>query len=125
MERFYNLPSVKTLKGLSTARAVDIRKILECESHTEMASLMDSLEIRHRLQAMWMSKNITFARLMAADVILQTSGVESIAAGRNRKSPAIWYCNAGDTYRQTLMYVDGKGYKVGCWGGIVERGNYE
>jgi hypothetical protein len=54
---------------------------------------------------------------------LQTYGVEYIARGSNAKSPAIEYCNAGDTYTPTLMFVRGN-YVVGCWGDIVERGNY-
>jgi hypothetical protein len=65
------------------------------------------------------------AKLSIADEILGTCGVEYIPAGRNAKSPAIEYCNAGDTYAATLMYVSGKGYRVGCWGDIVERGNYD
>ena len=49
--------------------------------------------------------------------------MEYIRAGRGRRSPAIGYCNAGDTYAPTLLRVDGA-YRVGDWGSIVERGNY-
>lgn len=59
-----------------------------------------------------------------ADEIMGTFGVEYIEHGRNAKSPVIEYCNAGDTYATTLLYVNGR-YRVGCWGDIVERGNYE
>lgn len=58
------------------------------------------------------------------DEILGTHGVEYISQGRNAKSPAITYCNTGDTYGTTILYVNGR-YRVGCWGDIVERGNYE
>lgn len=57
-------------------------------------------------------------------VDLGTFGVEHIAAGSNAKSPAIDYLNTGDSYDLTLLYVRGR-FRVGCWGDIVERGNYE
>ena len=53
-----------------------------------------------------------------------TFGVERIAKGHNQRSPAIEYLNAGDTYATTLLYVRGR-FRVGCWGDIVERGNYD
>jgi hypothetical protein len=64
------------------------------------------------------------AKLSIASEITECHGVEYIEAGSNRKSPAIEYVNAGDTYSATLMYVSGRGYVVGDWGTIVERGNY-
>lgn len=53
-----------------------------------------------------------------------TFGVEHINAGTNAKSPAIDYLNTGDSYDLTLLYIRGR-FRVGCWGYIVERGNYE
>ena len=55
---------------------------------------------------------------------LGTFGVEGIQQGHNRRSPAIDYLNAGDTYTTTLMYVRGR-FVVGDWGSIVERGAYD
>jgi hypothetical protein len=55
---------------------------------------------------------------------LGTFGVEYIPEGHNKRSPAIDYLNAGDTYETTLLYVRGR-FSVGCWGDIVERGNYD
>lgn len=63
-------------------------------------------------------------RLQRIDKILGTSGVEYIPAGHNSKSPAFYYCNAGDTYATTIMKVNGR-FRIGCWGDIVERGNYD
>lgn len=54
---------------------------------------------------------------------LGTFGVEYIPAGSNKRSPAITYLNTGDCYDLTLMYVNGR-FRLGCWGDIVERGNY-
>lgn len=64
-------------------------------------------------------------RMAAIDKVLRTSGVEYIAPGRGKRSPAIYYCNAGDTYAVTVLMVRGR-FRVGCWGDIVEeRGNYD
>ncbi len=41
------------------------------------------------------------------DGLLQTHGVEYIPQGRNQRSPAIEYCNAGDPYATTILYVNG------------------
>ena len=59
----------------------------------------------------------------AVNRMLDGFGDEYIASGRNAKSPSIHYINLGDTYRTTLMFVRGR-WVVGCWGDIVERGNY-
>jgi len=61
--------------------------------------------------------------LAAIDAILNGCGVERIEQGSNRRSPAIDYVNMGDTYDTTVMVVRGR-FRVGCWGDIVERGNY-
>jgi hypothetical protein len=63
-------------------------------------------------------------RLQRIDKILGTSGVEYIPAGHNATSPAIYYCNAGDTYATTILKVNGR-FRIGCWGDIVERGSYD
>lgn len=54
---------------------------------------------------------------------LGTFGVEYTPAGSNRRSPAITYLNAGDTYESTILYIRGR-FRVGTWGDVVERGNY-
>lgn len=59
----------------------------------------------------------------AARPDLGTFGVEHIEKGSNQRSPAIEYLNSGDAYTETLLYVRGR-FVVGCWGDIVERGNY-
>jgi len=64
-----------------------------------------------------------YSRMAAIDVILGTFGVEYQERGSNAKSPAFYYCNAGDAYARTILGVNGR-FCVGCWGDIVERGNY-
>lgn len=56
---------------------------------------------------------------------ISTHGVERIDRGEGSKSPSILYLNTGDSYTQTLMYISGRGFRVGCWGDIVERGKYK
>lgn len=63
-------------------------------------------------------------RLGAVNELLGFYGVEHISHGRNSKSPAIDYCNIGDPYNTTILLVNGQ-FRIGCWGDIVERGNYE
>jgi hypothetical protein len=65
-----------------------------------------------------------YSRMAAIDTVLGTFGVEYVAAGHNSKSPAFSYCNTGDTYDVTVLKVRGH-FRVGCWGDIVERGNYD
>jgi hypothetical protein len=56
--------------------------------------------------------------------IIDAYGVEYIPQGKNKRSPAITYVNMGDTYDWTVLMVNGR-FRIGAWGDIVERGNYE
>lgn len=96
------LPSVKTLMSIGITRdtAKAIRAILERESVPR------------------------YALMLCSELLTAAYGVEHIAKGHNAKSPAIAYCNMGDTYTTTLMLVRGN-FRVRCWGDIVERGNYD
>lgn len=51
-------------------------------------------------------------------------GIESIPKGHNSRSPEILYVNMGDAYAETILYVNGR-FQLGCWGNIVEQGNYD
>ena len=53
-----------------------------------------------------------------------TFGVEHIPHGKNKKSPEITYLNTGETFGLTILFVNGQ-YRLGAWGDIVERGNYD
>lgn len=54
---------------------------------------------------------------------LSTFGVEGMQEGNNQRSPGFDYLNTGDSYELTIMYIRGR-FRIGCWGDIVERGNY-
>jgi hypothetical protein len=53
------------------------------------------------------------------DRILRTFGVEFLGIHR-RTRESVYYCNAGDTYACTVLFV-GPRLRVGCWGDLVER----
>ena len=97
-------PSIKTLMQIKDVTREDAKKI--------RAIMQGSGKVNGE------------TRMERIDTILHTCGVEYIPAGRNLKSPAIYYCNGGDTYDTTILKVNGQ-FRVGCWGDIVERGNYE
>jgi len=95
-------PSVKTLTAaFGKEKAVKIRAIMEGPYAVDGVSRMERI-----------------------DEVLGTFGVECIPEGNNSKSPQIVYCNTGDTYGTTVMRVGGV-FRVGCWGDIVEKGNYD
>lgn len=119
-----NLPSIKTLKTITPDRAKELRSVLEITKRSDLETLLATGKYP-ATDAYTGPCSITKIKLSIADEILGTCGVEYIYAGHNAKSPAIEYCNTGDSYAWTLMYVSGKGYRVGCWGDIVERGNYD
>lgn len=55
--------------------------------------------------------------------IIQAYGVEEIPPGTGARSPGIMYCNKGDPYDTTVMWVRGR-FVVGDWGSYVEKGSY-
>ena len=120
------LPSVRTLRTICPDRAPELRRVLEADRAALLAML--AYPTSYRVTAQWVgacyhAPATADIRLAIADEILGTHGVESIPAGRNRRSPAIEYCNAGDPYIPTLLRVNGS-YRVGDWGSITERGDY-
>lgn len=62
----------------------------------------------------------TFAKI---SLLLNANGVESIPKGKNLRSPEITYVDKGDSYDETLMFINGR-FRLGCWGAYVEQGNY-
>lgn len=104
-------PSTKALKAafpkLSDEDAKRIRTVIELATDSYFSPTLRPGQAMNRI-----------------DSILGTHGVEHIPAGHNSKSPAITYCNTGDTYGTTVMLINGR-FRIGCWGDIVERGNYD
>ncbi len=64
-----------------------------------------------------------YSRMDRLNAVLGTHGVEYVPSGAGAKSPAFYYCNAGDTYSTTILKVNGR-FRVGTFGDLVEHGNY-
>jgi hypothetical protein len=111
-----NLPSVKTLELLTTRYTGGLNDPRSDQSARDRAKLIRAVLENSALKRC--------EKLEEVSGILNLHGHEYIDAGKGQKSPAIEYVNSGDTYKVTLLYVHGRGFKVGCWGDIIERGNY-
>ena len=95
-----------------------IKKLCQIKDVT----VADAKEIRAIMQ--WpVASKFEETRMDLIDRVLRTHGVEFIQGNGTEGSPDILYCNAGDTYAITVLKVRGR-FIVGCWGDIVERGNY-
>lgn len=123
------LPSIKTLDTITGDRDASklIRKVLECTTRESLETMLESGKFP--VTNAWYRQcyhplSFQTAKLSMASEHIGGYGVEYISRGRNQKSPAIEYVNTGDYYTATLMAVRGH-YRVGCWGDIVERGNYD
>lgn len=123
------LPSVQTLSKI-TSYPKELREVLELGSLAALQALLDDVDrpVKFPKTNQWIASCYHYPKfhelkMSMADELCETCGVEYIAHGKGSKSPAIEYCNAGDTYAITLLYVQGT-YRVGCWGDYVERGNY-
>lgn len=126
-------PSIKTLQTICDSReqATKLRRIID---HTLVipssydGDFLESIRSQYPVTQAWLRSCYHWPsrhhiRMTLADECLKTCGVEYIPAGTGSKSPVIEYCNTGDPYASTLIFVRGR-YRVGCWGDIVERGNY-
>lgn len=127
-----NRPSVKTLSAIAGDRAKELRAVLEIIHRCDLETLLERTDnevLRYPVTRTWYRSrhhpmDFTRAKMSIASEIIGGCGVEGIDAGKGVRSPRVEYVNMGDAYTRTLLYVYGKGYRVGCWGGIVERGDY-
>lgn len=127
-----NLPSIKTLSAafpeLSREHVAALRAIMRgtapkiCKGcGKDLPS--DDAERTDQICSYFHDGNCRYSRMAQLDKVLGGFGVEYIARGTNAKSPAICYVNMGDPYLTTILKINGR-FRVGCWGDIVERGNY-
>lgn len=121
------IPSVKTLQSafphLPTEHTALLRAIMRGTAPKICKSCKADMP-SDRLCGYFHDGQHRYSRMTRIDAVLGTYGVEYIPAGNNTKSPAIHYCNAGDPYATTILKVNGH-FRVGCWGDLVERGNYK
>lgn len=121
-----NYPSINALRAIAGERAGELRAVLESNRAT-LESMLDSG--KYPTTASWYAGcfnplPLNTVKLSMASEITGDCGVEYIPAGKGSKSPSIEYVNTGDPYRATIMWTRGR-YRVGCWGDVVERGNYQ
>jgi hypothetical protein len=96
---------------VTNRRCASVKALMEIKDVTRE----DALRIRH----VWRTINERHYAARAIDAILRTHGVEYL--GRHKRShESVSYCNAGDTYATTVVFV-GPVMHVGCWGDLVER----
>lgn len=143
-----NLPSVKHMMdvlSIDRTTAKKVRAIMEgsprtkhgtcgtCETEQELVAIRrDTQEYicpdcakKHATRSMYQYESQGGeTRLERIDVVLGNCGVEYIPEGRNSRSPAIYYSNTGDSYGMTVMRIN-NAFKLGAWGDIVERGDYD
>jgi hypothetical protein len=119
------IPSVKSLKIIAGDKAPQLRKLLEVKNAGKLHASMDDFpDTAKWLNSCYNPPSFHDLKMSMANELLGTYGVEHIPHGKNKRSPSFEYCNAGDTYASTLLFVNGS-YRVGSWGDIVERGNYD
>ena len=122
------LPSIKTIRDrierpyrLPDGTAEAIRAILECKTVEAVCAINGAAS--RMFGACYYRPSLQSVKLEAINDLMDAYGVEFIAAGSNKRSPSIEYVNVGETYLDTVLWTRGR-YIVGCWGDIVERGNY-
>lgn len=122
------LPSIKTISDrierpyrLPAGTAEAIRAILECTSVEAVCEISPAAS--RMFSACYHRPTLQLVKLEAINELMDGHGIEYIPAGSNKRSPSIEYVNVGETYLETIMWTRGR-YVVGCWGDIVERGNY-
>jgi len=108
------------IQGIEPDKAKELRELLERKRKTRDYASVQSWESHCYNPPTYLER-----MMRAANEIIGGYGVEYIPKGNNAKSPAIEYVNLGDTYDTTLLLIDGDKIRVGCWGDIVERGNYD
>lgn len=93
--------------------AASIKNLMQIKDVTEE----DAEAIRALWRDVWENPCLAQAR-DRIDAILRTSGVEWLGVHK-RLGKSIYYCNAGDTYATTVLFIGGR-LLVGCWGDLVE-----
>jgi len=112
------IPSIKTLMNLRDFTNQPITR----DQAKSIRGIMERAVTRAEKHLLYPHSSHRGA-LAAINAVLNGCGVERIEPGNNNRSPAIDYVNMGDTYDTTVMIVRGR-FRVGCWGDIVDRGNY-
>jgi hypothetical protein len=113
-----NKPSVKVLESAFPTKGRTLRRLL-----TNEQAVREHYAAIHRVNDCYHDPSLADLRMTAINAEIECFGVEYVQ-GRGA-SMSFEYCNTGDAYGTTIIrFSDGR-YRVGDWGTIVERGNYE
>lgn len=110
-----NAPSIKRLcefKDVTPELAKRIRYLWKEASRKEILSVLAPLKL-HYYPTTWRG------RMMAINLVAEYYGVEYL--GRNKNGEGVYYLNAGDTYTDTIMFINSR-MILSSWGQLVESG---
>lgn len=100
------------MRRLPIRRAASVKALMTIKDVTE--------EDAKAIRRIWHTEASRPLARSKIDKILSTHGVEYL--GRNKRTnDEVYYCNAGDTYSTTVLFI-GSHLRVGCWGDLIERG---
>lgn len=117
-----NIPSVKTLEAAFPTKGKVLRHLLQ-----------SSVAVREHPAAMALEQQsynphaLSHLRMTALNAELETFGVEHChhtSADVHCVDRCFDYLNTGDAYGTTIIRFEDGRYRVGDWGTVVERGNY-
>lgn len=120
------IPSIKTLTQLFDPRhhedprkqAIKLRRLLDGRDEPEEVSPACAAWVRQCYHRPSRHERV----MCAADELMETHGVEAIFRPDSETEPHLSYCNMGDPYLLTLVYLHETGrYVVASYGDEVER----
>lgn len=112
-------PSLAALEAAFPGKGRELRRALTdstfCANHSAGFALIQQCFSRPTIRRL---------RLEVLNAILEGHGVDDVAEGGNRRSPAFDYIIMGDAYDTTILRLP-SGYWISTFGDQVEKGNYE
>lgn len=126
MDSRYQQCSCPSCKIMRYPSVKSIEQLTSRYTHPWMSPNLTARCIRAAMESLPADSidNIHPSAMEVINDLLGLYGVDRIPQGNNDQSPSILYCNSGDAYEITMMHIKGR-YIIGCWGDIVERGNYD
>lgn len=97
-----------------------LRQGRRCASVARLMEIKDvTAEDALRIRRIWKTYKARAKARNEIDEIIRTCGVEYLGWHR-RACVECWYCNAGDSYATTIVFV-GENLTVSCWADLVEK----
>ena len=95
-------PSIKALNAAFPGKGKQVRKLLDSDK-----AVLSNPAVERHLDRCYHQPSNACLRLIAINDVLDMHGVEYVSHGRNARSPAFWYLNAGDSYATTIVRING------------------